>query len=283
MANATTVCRVDLTASFVRLVEQDQSLLLDEAALMIAGHANPELDLSDERVKLDEMADEVVAATSAEVVDAFRRLGFGGNRADYYSPANSLLDQVVAYRTGNPITLSVLLIGLARRVDIRLEPVGMPGHFLVADTTEDHSFIDPFHGAARLDVADCAQLFARLAGAEATFDPTFLTPTPNVLVVARMLNNLVAIYEHRREIDQLAWAAMLRSHIPRAGLTGLERIAGSIGAVGYWHQAATILGNLADHLDATADPDDIPAALEERAKSSAQLRNRATGFLARLN
>jgi len=71
--------------------------------------------------------------------------GFRGNRADYYDPANSLLDQVLARRTGIPITLSVLAMEVGRRVGAPLVGIGMPGHFLVPEAPDGSSFHDPFH------------------------------------------------------------------------------------------------------------------------------------------
>ncbi|NIR42094.1 MAG: hypothetical protein GWN79_28705, partial [Actinobacteria bacterium] len=57
--------------------------------------------------------------------------GFAGDHADYHDPRNSFLDQVLARRIGMPITLCALLLEVGRRLDIALDGVGMPGHFLV--------------------------------------------------------------------------------------------------------------------------------------------------------
>ena len=57
--------------------------------------------------------------------------GFTGNTVDYADPANSYLDDVLDRRLGIPITLSVLMIEVGRRVGVDVHGVGMPGHFLV--------------------------------------------------------------------------------------------------------------------------------------------------------
>ena len=47
--------------------------------------------------------------------------------------------------TGIPITLSVLYIELARRVQFRLQGVGVPGHFLIKYAENDLEIVlDPF-------------------------------------------------------------------------------------------------------------------------------------------
>ena len=78
---------------------------------------------------------------------------FTGNRGAYYDWRNSCLDRVIATRTGIPISLSVLMIEVARRVGCRLRGVGMPAHFLVTVADESDVFFDPFDGGRRLDRA----------------------------------------------------------------------------------------------------------------------------------
>ena len=57
--------------------------------------------------------------------------GFRGNQEDYYDPRNSFLNDVIDRKTGIPITLSVLYMEVGRRIGLRVEGVGMPGHFIV--------------------------------------------------------------------------------------------------------------------------------------------------------
>ena len=61
----------------------------------------------------------------------FTERGFHGSRGDYYNRANSHLSEVLDDREGLPITLSVLYIELGRRLGLKIEGVGMPGHFVV--------------------------------------------------------------------------------------------------------------------------------------------------------
>src|SRR5947209_12517593 len=123
----------DPTARFAELVQRpEEELPLDEGALLIAAHANPELDVEFELALLDDLAERCPAPT----LDALRQhlfvdLGFTGNVDDYYDPDNSFLDQVVRRRVGLPIALSVLGIEVGRRLGLRLGGVALPGHFLL--------------------------------------------------------------------------------------------------------------------------------------------------------
>ncbi len=61
----------------------------------------------------------------------FKERGFHGSRLEYYSRSNSYLNEVIDDREGMPITLSVLYIELARRLEAAVVGLGLPGHFMV--------------------------------------------------------------------------------------------------------------------------------------------------------
>ena len=54
-----------------------------------------------------------------------------GSRTDFNSRSNSYLNEVIDDREGLPITLSVLYIELARRLDVKVVGIGAPGQFFV--------------------------------------------------------------------------------------------------------------------------------------------------------
>jgi len=248
----------------VQVLDDGPGLALDEAALLIAAHASPEVDVDGRLAQLDRLADQVSDRTRHGVLRLlFRELGFVGNSSDYYDPANSYLDAVLDRRVGNPITLSVLTLSVARRCGSDLDPVGMPGHFLLRDRGNPELFIDAFHGGAELDVDGCRALFGRLGGRAATFTPDLLTPIAAPLVLARMLNNLIASHRRLNDRDALAWSARLRSHITTAPAPGLDEIADELGHAGRWDVAGAILHNLAQG-DIAAE---ARKALEQRSLS----------------
>lgn len=230
----------------------------------------PDLDVDQRLAQLDRMAGQVSEPTLNGVCRLlFRDLGFHGNTDDYYDPANSFLDVVLDRRVGNPITLSVLTLSISRRCGAPLDPVGMPGHFLLRDRVDTGVYIDAFDGGTQLDEAGCRALFRRLAGPQASFAPEFLLPTPAPLVLARILNNLIASFRSRDDRDAVGWAALLRSHITDAPEAGLADLADQLGRSGRWDTAGAILHNLAQGQDTDEQRD----ALELR----------SLGWLAKLN
>ena len=136
---------MDATDRFVAEVTGAGEPRLDVAALCIAAHAHPGLDVDEWVAKLDEIAHACRAPTPdgirASLAFDYR---FSGNRDDYNDPENSLLDSVIARRLGIPITLSVLTMEIGRRLGVTFAGVGMPGHFLLTVPDEPGVWYDAF-------------------------------------------------------------------------------------------------------------------------------------------
>jgi len=227
------------TERFAALVHlDDETIPLDEVALLVAAHAQPELDVDHELGRLDALAAKCNEATLPDLLRVlFHDEGFTGNRADYYDPRNSFLNEVINRRLGIPITLSVLLMEVGRRLGVALDGVGMPGHFLVRDAADPGIFVDAFAGGALLDAQACERLFQSMQGADQPLNPRFLWPVARSAIVSRMLGNLRAIYAQRRETNSLLWVTRLRTRLPDVDDTA-------------WREHATILANAGYVLDA---------------------------------
>ena len=147
-------------------------------------------------------------------VDALNELlfveqGFTGNEATYEDPRNSFLNEVLARRTGIPISLSVVFLDVARRAGLPSEGVNFPGHFLVrCRATGAHQgqprelLVDPFAGGAVLTESDCRRLLRRHLGDEATFDRRLLVRADKRAILVRMLTNLKRVYVGMRSFPQ---------------------------------------------------------------------------------
>ncbi len=186
---------------------------LDELALSMSAAIQPDLDIVGALADLDELAAACPTPTRDGVIASLFASGrLVGDRDEYHGWRNSCIDQVVARGRGMPISLSVIAIEVARRVGVRLVGVGMPGHFLVGDPADDQWFADPFHGRTALTPMDCQAIYAGMGGGR--WSPTMLAPTPNRLVVARMLNNLRAACERSGDRVRLAVVMQLRHQLP---------------------------------------------------------------------
>jgi regulator of sirC expression with transglutaminase-like and TPR domain len=241
------------TARFTALLAlPDADLPLDEGAFLVAAHAHPGLNLDEWLVRLDEIAGRCVARrTPGALAEAlFVDERFAGNVEDYGDPRNSLLDDVIDRRLGIPITLSIVMVEVARRLGLGLHGVGMPGHFLVGVDDDPDTFLDPFHGGRVLDRDGCRAVFAALQGADAPFALSYLAPTGPRAILLRVLNNLQHAYLSRRAPDAV-WVARLRLRFADLPLAERRQTAVLLGSLGRFAEAAAALDEVAAALDGT--------------------------------
>jgi regulator of sirC expression with transglutaminase-like and TPR domain len=266
------VTRADPTERFTALVALPaRDVPLDLAALLIAAHDHP-LDVDTELARLDRVAHDVEAAGATDAPSIAEALfgrdavggAFVGNRDDYGDPRNSYLDEVLRRRLGIPITLSVVMIEVGRRLGVLLDGVGMPGHFLVG--AREGTYVDPFHGGLVLDVDGCRALFEQLRPG-VLFDARFLEPVDAHAIIARMLANLVNTLVGRAPTEA-AWAVRLRNAVP--GVSAAERRDGAalLGSLGFYAEAADALEEVAPSLDEQAAVRAARDAVALRARSN---------------
>ena len=193
-----------------KLLAGDESIPLDVAALELASVEYPDLDIRPFMELLDSYARELGErvdhdAPGEEFLEAarlyfFEELGFRGNQQDYYHPRNSCLNDVLTERTGLPITLSVVYMEVARRIERKVLGIGLPGHFLVQFQDQDASvYLDPFHAGRLLNVEQCRELALEAARVDIFQAPQYLAPVSSRHIVVRMLNNLRNAYSRTQE------------------------------------------------------------------------------------
>ena len=257
---------MDPTERFAELLARPESEIpLDEAALLIAVHAHPGLDIDARLAELDRLAAAAAGMSMSELATRlFVTEGFAGNATDYGDPRNSFLDDVLDRRLGIPITLSVLMMEVGRRCGLSMHGVGMPGHFLVGGGAGE--WFDPFHGGARLDLAGCAARFAE-THPDAQFRPQFLMPVTASRIVERMLANL----QHtlmQRDPRSVVWVTRLRLRIPGITLSQRGDLAGLLGRLGHFAEAAREFDVLARLLPGEGAQQAAAAAARLRARAN---------------
>jgi regulator of sirC expression with transglutaminase-like and TPR domain len=266
---------MDVRERFVAAVNcAPDDVPLDVAALCIAAHAHPGLDVDEWARRIDTIATRCTDASFDGLrAQLFERDGFHGDLDNYADPENSFLDSVIERRRGIPISLSVLMIAVGRRLGVDVRGVGMPGHFLVLDATHGDRWCDPFHAGAVLDADGCRRRFDLVYGGTLEFQRSFLEPTTPPAIVARMLANLER-GKLATDPVQRAWMCELHLAIPGITLPEQWELADQLARTGDMMRAAAEYDRLADRVEASgSDPD---AAAE-------RLRTRARSLRARLN
>jgi regulator of sirC expression with transglutaminase-like and TPR domain len=266
---------MDAREQFVAAVNRPaDDVPLDVAALCIAAQAHRGLDVDAWSARLDTLAARCTTATFDGLrAHLFEQEGFRGDIDYYADPENSFLDSVIERRRGIPITLSVLMIAIGRRIGVDVQGVGMPGHFLVLDGARGDMWCDPFHGGALLDAEGCRRQFEMVYGGSLVFESAFLAPTPPPAIVARMLANLERS-ELASDPVQRAWMCELHLAIPGISYQEQWELADQLARTGDIMRAAAEYDLLADRIESSADDSE---------ETAARLRTRARALRARLN
>jgi regulator of sirC expression with transglutaminase-like and TPR domain len=218
-----------LSYQFRKLAQlDDHEVDLSKAALLIAATEYHELNFDYELVSIGALADGVSYRVFEEEDPLYQlntiseylfdEIGFRGNQEDYYDPRNSFLNEVMTRRLGIPITLSLVYIEVARRLDIPLVGIGMPGHFLVRHRDIEDLYIDPFNGGILLSQAECYERLREITQSDFNWDPSYLRPVSSNEFIARILRNLKAIYLDRRDylraLTMIEWLVTIQPEVP---------------------------------------------------------------------
>ena len=167
-------------------VQKDLDLLADRCRDSITDPSNPDSVLEGIRHVL------------------FSEIGFCGNENDYYSPENSFIDRVLETRKGIPITLSIIMMEIAKRLGVELFGIGLPCHFMVGHHHgEGLHLYDPFHGGDEKSIDQCIDMIHLLTGGNVTLSEDQFVPASPRSILVRMLMNLRGIYRSRHEAKHL--------------------------------------------------------------------------------
>jgi regulator of sirC expression with transglutaminase-like and TPR domain len=172
-----------------QLIENDR---LAEICLLLGSFVDPGLEAVHYLGRLDQMA----AAVAGNTHLSLRRVisiqeGIGGNTEDYDHIDNNFLHRVLDTRRGLPIVVTAIWIEVGKRAGIKVEGVGLPGHFLAYAAGQ---LVDPFHFGEAIGRDEAARLVAESIGGPPRLEPTWLNPVDTRGIVRRILANLEARY-----------------------------------------------------------------------------------------
>jgi regulator of sirC expression with transglutaminase-like and TPR domain len=196
--------------------QEDDTLPLLGTALLIARDEYPRLDADLYDTLLQSHAEELRGEIDAieplplkmQAINRhlFEELGYAGNHDEYYDPRNSYLNEVFERRLGNPISLAMVQMEVARRLGMPLDGVSFPGHFLVRLPVDDGVLVmDPFNRGRPLDEDELRQRARPHLGGEMPDDEALyriLHPASHRAMLTRMLRNLHGVYVDRDDWER---------------------------------------------------------------------------------
>jgi len=172
-----------------------------EAALWICAEHDPLFTPDQTQHDMDSLHRQIDAALPSmprqelaqPLLRQLNHLGFQQDDWNPLRPQAALLNQIVKRRRGQPLGLALITLELARRLDIPLEGVNFPGHFLLRVPGADH-LLDPC-GGRRLYTKDCRELLARQFGPDMQLKAEHLVSASSVAMLQRLSRNLRHLHQ----------------------------------------------------------------------------------------
>jgi regulator of sirC expression with transglutaminase-like and TPR domain len=208
---------VPMSSTRVRLGEElrrsDREFELGRAALYIAQEEYPQLPVERYMLRLDSFAEAVKdrlddetapPVVLGEVIHTlFEREGLRGNKESYHDPRNSFLNDVLDRRLGIPLTLGIILLEVGQRLDLPLEGVSFPGHFLIRYRgSAEHLLIDPFDGGRIRFESEAQEVLDQQYGGMVRMQPAFLRAASKLDMIRRLLVNLKGLYVNVKDDER---------------------------------------------------------------------------------
>jgi regulator of sirC expression with transglutaminase-like and TPR domain len=225
----------NLSKALLQWAEEDSDDLL-KGILLISRFQYPDLDEEKINKQLQqiiqdvwlEINDELTALEKVKIINhiLFDVHGFGGNITNYHAPQNSYINVVLETKKGNPISLCVLYILIAKELGIPIYGINLPEHFIVGYVDEHKNllnlsdekpeadnvlfYINPFSKGIIFNHRDIDQFLKQLK-----LDPLplFYRPCSNVDMIRRVLRNLIYSYEKLGHVEKVEELNQLLSNL----------------------------------------------------------------------
>ncbi|MBL4710556.1 MAG: transglutaminase family protein [Flavobacteriales bacterium] len=208
--------------------EEEGSLL--DAAIIIAQYGYSDVHETEIRKKVEslyqqcwlEMKNDYTALEKVGVLNKvfFEINGFHGNKRHFHSANNSYINNVLDVKSGNPISITLLYLELARRLKLPIYGVNLAEHFVAAYTVLPMKYldsvdrecilfyVDPFNKGALFQYEDIEKYISKL---KLDMQEKFYLPCDKITVVNRVLNNLIFCYNKEGELARVEELKILKN------------------------------------------------------------------------
>lgn len=124
----------------------------------------------------------------------FNKLKFAANTKNFHSPGNSMLNVVLESKRGNPISLCVIYLLVAQKLNMPVYGVNLPNLFILTYKNKDYRYyINAFNKGLIFSKSDIDQYLNNLHLNQL---PIFYEPCTHVDIIRRVLRNLSVSFEN---------------------------------------------------------------------------------------
>lgn len=157
-----------------------------------------------------ELHEDLTALEQVNILNhfVFEVYGFDANRQNFHDSSNSFINYVIEKRKGNPVALSMIYLILAESLNLPIEGINLPRHFVVAYTGEKNQknqepvlfYINPFSKGTVFSTHEIHDFLNEIG--VAPMDEYFV-PTHTRAIIYRVLNNLKYAYHAEGQQDKV--------------------------------------------------------------------------------
>jgi len=123
----------------------------------------------------------------------FSKLKFSANTKNFHSPANSMINSVLDSKKGNPISLCVIYLLVAKKLKLPIYGVNLPNLFILTYKTKKMQFyINAFNRGLIFSIDDIDHYISELKLAPTD---SYYHPCKNIDIICRVFRNLIVAFE----------------------------------------------------------------------------------------
>lgn len=134
---------------------------------------------------------------------------YSGNYSNYYAPQNYYINQVLETRKGNPVSLGIIYMTLAKLLDMPVFGINLPKNFILAykdiynnDPKSNILFyINPYNKGSVLGKREIDYFLN-----QQKIEPNemYYYPCSNLDIIERLIHNLINSYESTGQTDKVS-------------------------------------------------------------------------------
>ncbi|MCR9253017.1 MAG: transglutaminase-like domain-containing protein [bacterium] len=179
---------------------------------LVATYQYPDLEYSELTQELEQIYYEVWTEFKPDLTPydqvrilnsvIFDKLKFRANTKNFHSPANSMINIVMQSKKGNPITLCVIYMMIAQKLELPIYGVNLPNLFILTykdDKTDNQFYINVFNKGLVFSTEDIDNYISHLG---ITSQEIFYQPCTNLDIVMRAMRNLIVSFEKLGEYSR---------------------------------------------------------------------------------